>query len=84
MKKILTVDIGNSHQEYALFKETETFISKGDFQDIHDVIDREKPACTIVSSVDDRFLGNIPTSYTLVRNFFAKNLEQGPQLSLWL
>lgn len=73
MKKILTVDIGNSHQEYALFNENETFVAKGDFQNIVEVIEKEKPSCTIVSSVDDNFLHNIPTNYTLVRKYFSKN-----------
>lgn len=69
---IITVDIGNSHQNYALFDDSEKFIRKGDFQDL-DLVVKEFPGSKIlVSSVDDEFLNQIPGNFHLVRKFFTK------------
>lgn len=69
---IITIDIGNSHQSYALFKENELFVEKGDFQDLDLVLKKHPDAQIVVSSVDDDFLNQIPAEYTLVRKFFGK------------
>ena len=69
---IVTVDIGNSHQSYALFKDNELFVEKGHFQDLDIVLRKNQDAQVIVSSVDDDYLNQIPTEYTLVRKYFGK------------
>ncbi|MAZ47624.1 MAG: hypothetical protein CME65_03625 [Halobacteriovoraceae bacterium] len=69
---IITIDIGNSHQNYALFKDNELFVEKGDFQDLDIVLKKYPESRVIVSSVDDEFLNQIPGEFTLIRKFFGK------------
>lgn len=73
MKTILTIDIGNSHQGFALFDENERFLSKGNLSELSRIQATHKPDATIVSCVDDSQLAHIPGSYKMVRDFFGKN-----------
>lgn len=74
--KFITIDIGNSNQSFAVFKDSEIFVSKHDFVELPNFInhlqDQKEDYRIIVSSVNDQFLSQIPGKYTLARNFLSK------------
>lgn len=79
MKKyIITIDIGNTNQNFSLFNKDNELVYFGKLSELNSKLLRynidKRDAQIFVSSVADENLSKMPSQYTLVRQFFKDKL----------